>query len=391
MSALDELTRPLTVDELKAALYGSIAAQGVTTTGWKPGAVVRTIIAGVAIVLHGLSVLQSLIARAGFLELSEGIWLTLVAKYIYNTDRLLGTFGTGTITANNATGSIYILDPGDLIVSNSTTGATYRNTEAVTIGGGALNVTIAVQADLFGSAGTAQPGQIDGLVTPLLGVTVTNAAAILGLDEEDDPSLRTAAQEQAASLSPFGPADAYRYFARRAKRAADGTAIGVTRVKLTPDGFGGIEMLVARAADAVSGAWNNPATDLGAVHATVERGAVPEGITLATASATTLVVNYEGELWVSESLALDDTQIKARVEARLLPLLAAMPIGGVVLAPDPGKVYLQALETEVGAALPTGSLYNMVTTTPAADVDVDSGEAPVFGTATLLIHRVATA
>ena len=286
-TTLDELTRALTVDEIKTAIYDVLAGYGVATTGWKPGAVVRTMIAGAAIVLAALSSLIALVARSGFLELSSGPWLTLVARYIYDTERSEGTFASGPVLASNSTGAVYSLDPGDLILSNTTTGATYRNTAAVVIGSMASNVEVAVVADQLGSDGTAQVGEIDALVTPLLGVTVTNAAAIVGTDEQSDTSLRSAAQERAGALSPDGPSDAYRYFARTAVRA-DGTAIGVTRIKVTPNGTGGVDVLVATATGGVTGTQGNPATDLGAVFANVEANAVPLGVTLTVASADAL-------------------------------------------------------------------------------------------------------
>ena len=89
--SLDTLTTPLTVAEIKAAIYDTIASEGVATTGWKPGAVVRTVIAGVAIVLAAMSSLIALVAKSGFLELSEGDWLTIVAEKIYGTTRSDGT------------------------------------------------------------------------------------------------------------------------------------------------------------------------------------------------------------------------------------------------------------------------------------------------------------
>ena len=52
-TTLEELITSMTVDEAKTAIYDALAARGVTTTGWKPGAVVRTIIAALAII--GLS------------------------------------------------------------------------------------------------------------------------------------------------------------------------------------------------------------------------------------------------------------------------------------------------------------------------------------------------
>ena len=132
-TTLETLTTPLTVAEIKTAIYDTMAANGVDTTGWKPGAVVRTMVAGVAIILAAFSALIALLARSGFLSLSEGEWLTLVARYVYDTERITATFATGTVTIDNASGNIYAIDPGDLILLNTATGATYRNTALVNI------------------------------------------------------------------------------------------------------------------------------------------------------------------------------------------------------------------------------------------------------------------
>ena len=152
MTVLSDLTTPLTVDEIKTAIYDTIAARGVDTTAWKPGSVVRTMIAGVAIVLAAMSALIALIAASGFLALSEGPWLTLVARYVYATERITGTFATGTITIDNASGSIYAIAVGDLVVQNSTTGATYRNTAVINVGSLETGVSAAIQADVIGTA-----------------------------------------------------------------------------------------------------------------------------------------------------------------------------------------------------------------------------------------------
>ena len=387
-TTLDQLTTPLTVAEIKTAIYDTIAAEGVATTGWKPGAVVRTMIAGVAIVLAALSTLLALMARSGFLELSDGTWLTLVARYIYGTERTPGTFASGTVTADNAAGNVYSIDAGDLILLNSTTGATYRNSTPVTIGSLATGVSIAVVAEQLGSVGTAQVGEIDALVTPLLGVTVTNAAAIVGTDEQSDVALRAAAQERSGALSPNGPSDAYRYFARSAVRAADGTAIGVTRIKVTPDGAGGVAVLVATASGAVSGTSGDPATDLGAVFVSVEENAVPLGVTLTVASATALAVNITATLWVREAYTLSDAQIESAVEDALTALLSEIPIGGDVITPAAGKVYVESIKGGIADTVGSANLINMTLVAPAADVTPTSSQAPVIGTVTLTINRV---
>ena len=382
---LDDLTTPLTVDECKAAIYATIEARGTSTTAWEPGAVARTIIAGVSIVLAAMSVLIALIAKSGFLSLSEGDWLTVVAREIYSTTRIEAVFATGTVTIDNASGNVYSIAAGDLILLNTTTGATYRNTATVNIGSAETGVSAAVQADQQGSAGTAAAGQIDDLVTAYLGLSVTNEAAIIGTDAESDPALVERAQEQVGSLSPNGPADAYSYFAKGAVR--DGTSVGVTRVKATPDGNGSVDVLVATAVGAVTGDWDDPDTDLGAVHLAMELNAVPLGVTLSTASATATTVNVVAELWIDERLADDDDAITASVMARLTTLMATTPIGGVVIPPAGGKLYLQAIEAAISAAV-SGYLVDLEVATPAADASVTSTHALVMGTLSLTINRV---
>jgi hypothetical protein len=89
---LDELTTPLTTDQVKARIYATLASVGVSTTSWKPGAVVRTMIAACAIVMAALSELTANIARSGFLELAEDKWLALVAHHVYGVDKVYATF-----------------------------------------------------------------------------------------------------------------------------------------------------------------------------------------------------------------------------------------------------------------------------------------------------------
>lgn len=384
---LDDLTTPLTAEEVKTAIYDVIAARGTSTTAWEPGAVARTIIAGVSIVLAAMSGLIALIAKSGFLSLSEGDWLTVVARETYSTTRIEATFATGTVTIDNASGNVYSIAAGDMILLNTTTGATYRNTATVNIGSAETGVSAAIQADQVGSAGTASAGQIDDLVTAYLGLSVTNDAAIIGTDEESDPALVERAQEQVGSLSPNGPADAYSYFAKGAVRASDGSSIGVTRVRVTPDGAGDVDVLVATAVGAVTGTYSDPDTDLGAVHLAMELNAVPLGVTLNTASATATTVNVTAEMWIDERLADDDDAIEARVLARLTTLLATTPIGGVVIPPAGGMLYLQAIEAAISAAV-TGYLVDLEVTTPSDDASVTSTHALVMGTLTLAINRV---
>ena len=177
----------------------------------------RTIIAALAIILAAFSELQAAIAKGGFLDLAEGAWLTLLARYTYGVERDPGSFAAGPVLVTNSTGNIYSGDPGDLVFLNSATSKTYRNTEAFTIGALATNVSIAVEAIELGIASTSLAGDINQLVTPLLGVAVANPSALVGADEETDALLRERCRLSLGALSPNGPRDAYAYFARSAR------------------------------------------------------------------------------------------------------------------------------------------------------------------------------
>jgi uncharacterized phage protein gp47/JayE len=387
-TSINDLTRPLTTEELKSAIYEYIAATGTKTTNWKPGAVVRTIVAVLAFVLAAFSVLTSLLAKSGFLELSSGAWLTLVARYVYGVERDTGSFATGFVTLDNAGGGVYSGDPDDLLFTNPTTGKSYRNAAAYSIGSGETGVVVAIRAVELGSASTSGTEEITQLETPLVGVTCTNAAAVVGTDPETDESLRARCVEQTGAASPNGPRDAYAFFAKSARRA-DGTSVGVTRVNPVPDGLGGIDVYVATASGTVTGTSGDPSTDLGAVAKAIHENAEPLAITPEVQSATPLSIAVTYELWVRSTTGLTSAQVEDLVEAALIAFMAAAPIGGWVISPATGKIYVSAIRAAIASALPDGSLVRIDVTLPAADVDVETNEAPALGTVTVTsVHFV---
>lgn len=382
MTTLAELTTPYTPDEVKARIYDGIAAAGVSTTTWKPGAVVRTVIAVVAYVLAAFSTLVSLITKGGFLDEAEGAWLTLVAYYVYGVTRDPGSFATGTWTAANSTGNNYNIAVGDLVVLNTTTKKQYRNTAAVTIGAHASGVAVAIQAIEQGSASSSSPSAITELVTVYAGVTGTNATALVGMDEQNDASLRALCRDKTGALSPNGPPDAYSYIAKTTKRAT-GASIGITRVKTVPDGIGGIDAYLATASGSVSGTVGDTATDLGLVDSKLQAWSLPRAITLRTHTATPKSIAITYTLWYrqgSSSSGLTPSQVQDAVASKLGTYLAAAPIGGETFGGGGGKVYVSALETVIGNAVPEP--LRVVVTLPAADVDIAGTEAPVLGTIT---------
>lgn len=386
MISINDLTTPLTKDQVKQSIYDVLAAVGVSTTSWKPGAVVRTMIAAIAIVIAAFSTLTASIARSGFLELATGQWLTLVAYYVYGVTRQEATFAPGEVTLSNASGNIYTLDPDDLVVSNPTTGKTYRNTATFTLNPGDT-LTITIRAVESGSASTSTPGTITALETTLTGVTCANALAVVGLDEELDPALRLRCYEKLGALSPNGPWDAYASAARNALTEA-GVSVGVTRVRVVKNaGTGTVTTYVATATGGVTGTVSDVSTDLGAVNDAIQRKAAPLAVTANTLSATVVTFPITYQAWVYNTVGLTDQELEDAIALALAAFFSAQPIGGNVIDPDPGKVFHDAIRRVIGAV--RTEIFHVVVSLPAADTTLAISEVPALGAVNGTITQVA--
>lgn len=377
--SIDDLTTPVTREEAKAAIYDTLGTVGTNTTAWRPGAVVRTIIAAVAILFSACTRLIAEIAKAGFLEFATKSWLTLVAQHVYGVARLEATFGVGTLRLTNTGGGIFTLDPGDLIVRNPTTDKTYTNVALVSLGAGAV-VTLTVMAQEAGSPSTSAVGTVTEFVTPLIGVTCTNLTAIVGVDEEGDAALRLRCREVLGARSANGPSDAYASIARGAKRA-DGSAIGVTRIRIVKDGRGNAYIYLATAAGTVLGDAEDTSTDLGVVNDQIQRLVAPLGFTAHTVGATPRPIDVSYSVWLLDTSGLTAAQLAALISTALGAYFAAAPIGGYVIDGEPGRIYLNDIEGAIKAVRP--EIFRVVLSSPAADVDVNTDEAPVLGTVTV--------
>jgi uncharacterized phage protein gp47/JayE len=357
---LDDLVEPVTRAEAQQSIYDVLGILGVNTTNWKSGAVVRTMIVGVSAMLSALSELQAQIARSGFLELSKGKWLTLVARYVYGKERCPATFATGEVSLSNAAGGIYSFDPDDLIFANPENGHTYRNTAAVAIGALA-GARVAIQATEAGSDSSASVGAITEMVTVVLGLSCLNEAPLAGVDEESDAALRERCRDMLGALSPMGPWDAYGSAVRNAVRP-DGSSLGITRIRILKDGYGTVTTYVADADGAVS------SPDVAIAHDAILRNAEPLSVNAVTASAVSLPVPVTYEVWLYNTSAQTEQQIKDTIAAALEAFFTAQPIGGNVIGSDPGKIFVNALMSAIFESMP--EVFRVAVTTPAADVEL---------------------
>lgn len=394
---IDELVKPLTPAQVEAALYSAMVGRGLVTTDWKPGAVVRTIVTALAIVLAALTVLIAFIAKSGFLEFATGPWLTLVARHVYGTERILETFATGIVRITNVTGagSFIGVQTGDLVVKATTgpaAGKTYRSTAGFSLPAiAAAFVDVPVRADEAGASSSTGAGTITSFVTTFVGCSVTNAASLVGSDRERDEALRARARAKTGVLSPNGPRDAYAYIATSAKRT-NGTAIGVTRVRCIADGRGGVDVYVADADGTLTGTVGDLDSDLGIVDRDIQEKVVPLAVTARTHASTpsNLAVSYE--LWVDTAIGLAGAELAAAIQTALDAYAGSVAIGGErIPSVSGGYVFRSAIGGVISGVVGTDHLIRLDVLTPVADVPISTTSAPVLGTVTFDINLVSSA
>ncbi len=378
MLPIDALIEPLTEEQVKATIYTLLAALGITTTSWKRGGVTRTLIAVLAMVIAGFTLLMAAAIRGTILELATGGWLTLLARYVYGVERITATFAETGVTLANSGGGEYSLDPGDLIVLNTTSGKTYKNVNSIALGSMQTLTGVRVRAVEPGSEGNAASGQIDGFETPLLGVTVTNPEAAVGIDEQDDVSLRQDCADARAALSPFGPSEAYKYFAKRVPGGApltraDGSTIGVNRTQVTIDNLGGaITVFVATASGDVAGDVNTPGDDLYVVDQNLRTWAMPAGVTLTTQNANAVDLTVQYNVWADAASGLSANDVKQKIDAALTAYFATFSLGGATRNGTNYYAFLSKIQGLIESADP--SILSVSLPAPLGDVAMDPGD-----------------
>lgn len=144
----------------------------------------------------------------------------------------------------------------------------------------------------------------------------------------------------------------------RSKTIADITTGYVTLYIATADGapVGGDVTIVQAAIDKLAEPWTANATAVGATNHAI-------------------AVTYQ--VWVQAS-SLTVAQIKAGIAAALSRYMSAAPIGGFIVPPDTGDIYVEEIEGVVRNA--TLGVLRVAVTVPAADVVLAVNEVPTLGT-----------
>jgi uncharacterized phage protein gp47/JayE len=381
----------LLLQQTQAAIYSaalSIATTlGLPVSSWLPGDPTRSLLYVESTFLEQLEQIVVGFIQSGFLDYasipnadgSTNPWLAILAKQMFNVDVPGATYAETSVTLTNSGGGLFDLGPGDVTLKNSTTGATYHSTS-----GGVLNpggtLTIDVVADVAGAAGSAAATEIDTVVTGLLGVTCSNPAAAVGIDEQSPQTTVAQCRAKLGSLSPNGPASAYSYVALNP--ALTGTA-NVTRARVYSDSdTGDVTIYVAGPSGAVAGG------DVTAVQNAIEKWAAPLCITptVVSASAVTVAVTYT--IWLYQSVNADSTTIQNAIQTALEQAFAERPIGGDIIPPaTTGALYASLIQDVIGDVYP-GQTFRVAVSLPSGDVALGNGDVPELGVVTGTVNLI---
>lgn len=402
-TALSELIRQRTQEEILDDSIAQMQSQAVATETWKSGDPTRALLFTLSYELGGLEdpdVGYPAIISGGFLGYAVGPWLDALATYNFNTPRNAGTYATCTLELTNTTAQDFgTLDANDITAENPTTHATYHNTASVALGpaGSPTAVaTVAIEADAIGSGASAAIGDISEVVN-LPGVTVTNTTAATGIDAEDDVAYTLRAQQKFVSLSPNGPAGAYTYVVTTASLQADGSnATNVTRVRTIGDSdYGEAVFFLAGSSGALL------AADQTRAQATVEKWAEPLAADALAVLATEVSFPVTYELWVYDTINMTEADIKALVFSALTTATNQRRIGGDNEAGDdtPGFIFVEWIRAQITETVAPHA-FKCLVTTPAADVPVDltvdalnniyTAQVATLGLVTPTVHIVAS-
>jgi hypothetical protein len=269
-------------------LLKEAALQGLSTTSWQSGSMVRTILALAAVGLNQGDVAVSQMNQGGFLVYASAVTtdpsvtpgadpgpLDFVAWSEFGVLRDPATFATGTLVATNANASPFSYAAGAFHCSDPSTGATYHNVDAIVIAA-STTTSFTIAADVAGSGSSAGVGTITNLTTSIPGVTISNPGQLVGSPAQSNAALVQTCIAKQAARSPDGPVGAYVFFALQASAllAAEELLNGdpivvplVTRARvITAPATGEVEIVIATADGDVPGATNLIVT--GATNAT---------------------------------------------------------------------------------------------------------------------------
>jgi hypothetical protein len=385
MTTLDDLIVQETKDTILARGLGFATTLGVPVTSWQVGDPTEALFHFVAEILETVEEVAANYTKSAFLDIAAEDstlydWLVIVADQVYGYTASAATYSTCTVRLTNGGGGLYVFDPGDVTVKDSTTGTTFHNTTGGTLASGpATTLDLTFVADTAGTDGSSGIGDIDTMVTTYLGVTCANTTVALGVDAESAASIVDGCRAKLGSLSPNGPADAYAYVALNSELT---TSTVATKVRVTGDSAtGNVSIVVASDAGTVGGG------DLTLIQAAIDEWATPLCVTATVTSATGVTIPVTYEISAYTSWGLTDAEVEQAVEDSLAAWFADRPIGGDIIPPATvGLIQVNMLEAAIRET--SNKIIAVSVTAPATYTTLTASQVAVLGTCTATIDWV---
>lgn len=383
---LADLLTPSTEAQTEAQILEWLTSVGFTGTSWQEGSWQRHIVKAFARLLADGTATVPLTAALGLIRLATGDAKTLVAREVYDTERVAAVKTQGQMVLTSSAGApLHTIAIGDLVLADAATDPanTYRNTT-----GGALapggTLTLEWEAETGGAAANIASGTTLYLWTPLVGVTATNPAiggtgtwiTRAGVDVESDARLEARALGQLDALAYGATEGAYAVWALE----PDPT---ITRVRVrdnNPFGPNTIDVIIATAAGVPSAGQVTTVSDY------IVDGINPDGsitgrrplnddVTVRGAVVLGQLITATVTVDAASSTVTD----VAAVTAALTAFIATLPIGGVVIPPASAGVLVRA--ELIAAIMALDGVINVAMSAPSGDVtypDVDRVLVPSF-------------
>lgn len=432
MTFFEDMIANPTLAGARTTIRGYAESAGLKVTNWVTGAVAEQVLAASSIAAYTVGLNVAKIVR-GFVSLDTSTdpgdddayddtsadadqvpgMLSAFGENTFGTMRGEKTFANGFFTFDNSAGLVArTFGPGGLtftwtLNTPPSPRPTYRNApdasiyvdpgNLVTVNAGATLI-IPIVAEEIGTRSNAPPSAIT-MTTTLVGVTGTNALAVLGTDREDAEVYRARCRQAASRLSLGGAAGIYAYLAAKALDGtplvnADDDEVAITRVYVSEESAtGNVDVYYASASGAAVAADVEAANDNISLYAL----AVPGGMTFGPGvaggqAATAVAITVVGTGKIKRVAGVADSVLKAAAEAAAEAAVGAafedFPIGGVDQVAGAGVIYTTDLRAVASDAY--SGLYNVLVTTPAgASTALALGQVATLTSATFTVTVVA--
>ncbi len=405
LSIQSQLTRP-TVAYVGGKVQGYLVAAGIDGTAWQTGDVIQQLALAFVFTIWSFTGLITAAIRGGYLDTAldstdpggdpDGPnWASDLGLGTFNTERGKATFATTNIRFHNGSAFSYSIHVGDT-VQNHVTGKTYRLEDdgvhyvagiyTLPPQAGGVYTYLPVIADEIGSDSSAAANDINILSSVLLGVAVTNEAAVVGTEIEAIDVFRERCREAQSATSPNGPEDAYLYLSRTLPggkpllRVDNGAPVAITRVQVNASKpTGAINIYLAGAgggADTGTGGSVDTAT------ANLLKYCDPLTDTLVVHAAANVTINivYTVKLDSKKAPGVLNTDAEAIIEAALTAYFPLTPVGGN----DQDSGGAGVIDTEDFRGVIYGAMFGLygtdVSTPSGSTTAISLGHVPVLGT-----------